>query len=493
MVVSLLSCLWFVFHGTIYFHTDIARDFLLIEDIVVNNQITLIGPHSGGIDGVFHGPAWLYLNVPAFILGKGNPIAIGWFWAFLVISSIALVYFVTKKITDTKIAMISSALYGLIISDSSANLINPFGAVLLSPLFFYFFVQYIAKHKAKDLVLAFFTLGMIIQFQMAWGVPIFFLSLPIIIHKIITQRKYLHIFSYGILAIPLSTFVLFDLRHQFLQIKSVLAYVTHTSTQARGNVFVFLGGRLQEMFLSLLNTVSFGNIFLQLYFSLVFVFTIYYIKTKKARHSPLLNYLLYFYVGYWILTLFYKGTMWGYYTTPFIPLFCIALGLLFKILPKKIMLFVFFITIVPLLYINIRNIVFRNDTFFKTNTGFWNFYSRQAQTVFNDAGSEFGWYVYTADQYGYSSKYAMHYTQRMLKTKNGLSYVKKPTTYLIIFPSTNRFTNAYDWKTNKIYLTRAPDKVFKFQGGSYVEKYILTPEEQQVPSASDLIKDLTFR
>lgn len=493
ILVSFLTALWFVLHGTIYFHTDIARDFLLIEDIVVNRKLTLIGPHSGGVDGVFHGPAWLYLNVPAFILGKGNPVVVGWFWVLLVLLSMGIVYVVTKKLADTKTAMITTALYGLIISDSAANLFNPFGAVILSPLYLYFFMRYLSKMKTKDLVITLFVIGLIIQFQMAWGVPILILSLPLFLQRIIKKKKFPQLLSFMVLLIPLSTYILFDVRHQFLQLKSVLAYLSHPSTQSHGNIFIFIGGRMQDMFISLLNMIALGNIPLQLFFFFIFIFFIYYVKKGKTRHASYLYYFVYFYFSYWILTLFYKGTMWNYYTTPFIPLFCIAVGFLFNYIPKKLTTIIFILIISPLLFMNARNLLIRDTSYFKNNTGLWQFYSNQAKTIYNDAKGDFGWYVYSADQYGYSPKYAMHFTQRSIDNKKGFSFEKKSITYLIITPSTNKYTNAADWKKDKVHLTRKPDEVFKFQGGSYVEKYVLSSEEQQVSSSGDLIQNLIFR
>src|ERR1700704_37205 len=80
--------------GDLLFHTDIARDFLLIQDIAVNNKLTLIGPRAGGIPGVFFGPIWLYLNLPAFIIGNGNPLAVGYFWLLLFLFGVGAVYYV---------------------------------------------------------------------------------------------------------------------------------------------------------------------------------------------------------------------------------------------------------------------------------------------------------------------------------------------------------------------------------------------------------------
>jgi hypothetical protein len=489
---TFLSSIWFALHGTIYFHTDIARDFLLIEDIVVNKKLALIGPHSGGIDGVFHGPAWLYLNAPAFMIGRGNPAVVGWFWALLIFISVGVVYWVTKKLSDTKTAMMATALYGLIIGTSAANLFNPFGAVLFAPLFIYFFILYIQKSKFIHLLISLFLIGIIIQFQMAWGVPILILSLPLLFRHFFIHKKFSHIFAFGILLIPLSTFILFDLRHQFLQAKSVLSYLSHTSTRIQGNYFTFIGGRLSDMFFSLINSYSSGDKTLQIVIFCTVVFIIYSLKNKKVFSLLYLRIFAYFYIGYWALTLLYKGTMWGYYTVPFIPLICMALAFLIRKLKKQLSPIIFILVTLPLLYMNIRFIYTHSGNYFRAGNGLWNMYLTQARAVFSDGSEDFGWYVYSADQYGYSHKYAMHYQQRLSK-RHGFSYEKKTITYLLITPSTNRFTNADDWKKDKIKLTRTPDKVFTFQDGSYIEKYVLSSEEQKVPSASDLIQDLMFR
>src|SRR5579863_1751233 len=86
-----------LFLGDLLFHTDIARDFLLIQDIAVNHKLTLIGPRAGGIPGTFFGPIWLYLNLPVFLLGNGNPIIIGYFWLLLFFVGIGTVYYVGYK------------------------------------------------------------------------------------------------------------------------------------------------------------------------------------------------------------------------------------------------------------------------------------------------------------------------------------------------------------------------------------------------------------
>src|SRR3989338_3294329 len=93
----ILASRW-ILDGNIFFHTDIARDFLLLEDLADNKNLTLIGPRSGAIPGLFHGPLWLYLNLSAFFLGGRNPVVVGWFWVLLYILSIGITYYVGKRL-----------------------------------------------------------------------------------------------------------------------------------------------------------------------------------------------------------------------------------------------------------------------------------------------------------------------------------------------------------------------------------------------------------
>ena len=103
ILINILLSAWYVLNKDLVFHTDIARDFLVLEDIVRTHKPTLLGPRSGGIPGVFHGPLWFYVNLPIFILGQGNPVVVGWFWVFLSASSIFITYYFGKKIFNRKL------------------------------------------------------------------------------------------------------------------------------------------------------------------------------------------------------------------------------------------------------------------------------------------------------------------------------------------------------------------------------------------------------
>src|SRR5438270_263380 len=96
VVVNLVLCSWYVLHKELYFQTDIASDFLLLEELD-DKKIVLLGPRSS-TGGLFHGPLWLYVNYPAYVIGKGDPLVVGWYWIILIGIFLVTSYYIAKKL-----------------------------------------------------------------------------------------------------------------------------------------------------------------------------------------------------------------------------------------------------------------------------------------------------------------------------------------------------------------------------------------------------------
>lgn len=496
ILISLVFASWFAIHGDIVFHTDIARDFLLMEDVVRNKPITLIGPRSGGIPGVFHGPAWTYLNIPAFILGNGNPAVVGWFWVLLFAVNVFIVYKVGSKMISDNVGWIAATIASVISAFSVPGYFNPFGAVIFSPLFVYFLFKYIKESKIKDLLFSLLCLGMIIQFQMAFGVPMLVLFIPLLFLIIIRNKKFLHIFSLIILLIPLSTFILFDLKHQFLQTKSVMNYLS--DKENTGKTDAKFGDILKERVNSIINIgpgfiTKNNNYLFYLVVAMLGYSTYKIIKEKKESNIKLFSVIfLYFYIGYWLMTVFYKGVMWGYYYWPFLGL----ISIIFACTSKFINRWLFYIILAVFVVYNFNSdlaVNFKPETYFGNDGSSWRFHNKVAKLIFDDAPNEFGYYIFTADQFGYSSRYSMNYQQHQYN-KSVYPYEKKRITYLIIAPSDNPTIDDRWWKEEKVKIKRSPDKTFTFDGSNMrVEKYILNSEEIADKSDENLIHTLIFR
>ncbi len=446
VAINITLAAWYILHGDLLFHTDIARDFLLIEDIAYNKHLTLIGPRSGGISGVFHGPLWLYLNLPAFLLGKGNPVYVGWFWFFLYLIFLIIVYKVAVRLFDKITAFLCILLVSLITASSVKNFINPFGAVILSPLYLYFFWEYLKKLEYKNLLISFFILGLIIQFQMAYGGPILLLTLPLLIYFLYKKKKLFHLTALLILLIPLSTYILFDLKHDFLQVRSVIQSITAVKRPGDQILSVFISERIKGIFINGLKLQPINNLLSDIPVTLIFI-TIFLkaYKEIKLKNRNLYFLFFYYYIGFWILSFLFRGVIWGYYYWPFLPLIIIIFASAHKFINKKL----FYLVLIYVLVLNYfqQTIDLKNSQ--KTigkDGGAWQFNFQLSQKIFWEADVDFGYFIYTPDLFGYSTRYALNYTQTLFQNKKAYPFQKRKITYAIIAspPDDKPYLNG-DW------------------------------------------------
>lgn len=486
--ILLLTALPFL-QGTLNFHTDIARDFMLLEDVYFNKNITLIGPRSGGIPGVFHGPLWLYLNLPAYILGNGNPVVVAWFWFLLFFLSIGAMYYVGKKMFGSKSAVISLIIFASAMAVSVQASFNPSGAVYLFPLFYFFLWKYINDGRCIDLGLGLFILGCIIQFQMAFGVPILILVLPLILYFIWKRKQFKHIVAFLLLAVPTSSYILFELRHDFLQVHSIINYLSGVENTGKEDIssFMLLKKRLGNMSIDSFGMITYYNVWLSLSAILVSIITI--VKNSKKHYLKDKYFLfLYLFVGYWLITLLYRGVLWGYYFWPFVGGLVLIIGSSYHYLHNRLVTLFFIILIASNMYH-----LYDQFTSAHPYQG-WIFNKEIAEKIFADAPKEFGYFIYTTDQFGYPMRYAMSQTDRIFQEKPSFSDEKRAVTYLLIDdPKDNKYINSIDWKLYDVRINRQPDSIENITNTFRIEKYILTDEELQTPSNPNLLQSIFFR
>ncbi len=501
----LLASRW-ILNGNLFFHTDIARDFLLMEDIIDRGHLTLIGPRSGAIPGLFHGPLWLYLNLPAFIIGGGNPVFVAWFWVVLYILSIFTIYFVGKKMFGEKEGMLGALLLSSVTILQIRSLFNPYGAMLLSPLFFYFFINYLSSQKLKTLTLSLLILGLIIQFQMAFGVPILILTIFYLSFFLLRKRKVFHLVSLFILLIPLSSFLLFDLRNHFIQFNSVKNFLWGSESFGKLNLsfFQLVTIRMKESVIDGLGIITQNNFYITNFVLILFILGIYksYRKKNLVGSPSIYTFGILSYSGFWFFTIFFKGPVWNYYYLPFIPI----LILVFVSLRKKVNPIIFYAIFILVYFVNL-SVVLKDSLSYikdplKQDVSTWKFNKLVAEKIFAGEESEFGYFIFTPDLYGYSPRYALDFYQK--KNKKVYPYQKRKVTYLVIAPPPiygrdpssiwyQKNTNSKLWKINDIKITKNPIFKVSFENGFIVEKYDLSEKETQVAPNPYLIKDIFFR
>lgn len=482
--------------GDVGFNTDLARDFLLLENIEETHKPTLLGPRSGGIPGLFHGPLWIYLNLPAYLIVQGDPIGVGWFWIGLIAILVGLAYVLAHKLFGHVVGLVAAVLVAAASVPTAASLFNPFGAVLFASLFFYLFYRYIITNRVSFLLFALLTLGIIIQFQVAFGGPLLILATIIVLYRTFVKRQLHHLLAFLILLIPFSTYILFDIRHDFLQLNAIIAYLTGGTTGSMNfNLIALIPNRFEGIINSLVG-MPYPPLFLTILIVSLFVYLFYKaLQNRKDDYTKFLQLFFYFFLGYWLIAFLFKGVIWSYYYWPFMPLTLMVIASSIKVVNKYLyagVISIFFIVLIQVAQASASN--YTPNTVGKDG-GSWLFNYHLAQKVFSDNEKSFGYYIFTPDQYGYSPRYAMNYLAKKQAERIVSPYQKQSVTYLLIAPpgGKDKSIGGDWWKKNKVNITEKPTKVMSFENGFTIEKYALSEKEISVPSDPNLIDTLIFR
>ena len=495
IVFNVILSAWWLIHGDIRYDVDISRDFLLIEEMAYIKPFTLIGSHTS-IGGVFHGPLWYYLNLPAFFISKGDPLLIGWFWWGLSILTLIIFYFVAKKIFNKPTAILASLLY------SSNSIINPtyglkmffppYGAVLLAPVFFYLFIKYVSEKKPKYLVLALLALGFIIQFEMAFGVPILVLATAFLVYFMYKNKLMKHALFFLSLFLPLATFIIFDLRHNFLQTFSLIKYLELQLQKADFDLILVSSEKIKGIFSDTFFLLTQDNRVLSWVYSVLFIVLIFKAKMKSKTKKIYLIFI-YFYFGYWLIHLSLKP-LWSSYYWPLLPLIIMLYAGLINYLPKK----VFFLLYIPLLawnmYIGISYIQDSKINIAERGKNSWAFNKYIADNIYKDATEDFGYFIFTPERWVYQNWYTLKFVQREYPDRISHPFNKQKLTYLIIVdpPWDRPDTDSMGWRITDLKITSEPIQITNFDIVQ-IQKYLLTEEEIKSPTNPYLLNSTFFR
>jgi hypothetical protein len=482
---------WFVLNKDIQFSSDIARDFLLFGEIATK-KFVLIGPKSS-VAGLFHGPLWLYLTFPAYVLGKGNPVIVGWWWVMMSFLVLIPFYFIAKSLFNKNTALLFVLFTALFFSFHTKALFNPDGAMFCLPIFLYLFVKYLKTWNVRYLIAHIFVAGLIIQFELAIGIPLLILSVLYLSFRIIRSNHKNHLLGFLTIFIPLSTYIIFDLRHQFLLFHGVLRYLSPTSGDSVTYNYLFM---LQDRFRLMLSHVEFVRpdpIYRNLAVAGFFIFFLIS-QIKNNKYRTIYFSFLYFYVGFYALTLINRGPILYFYMYPFFPLVFLMLCSFITSKYAKLLLVVFLVCYL----LNFKQAIVDlqgSQTFIGKDQTSWKFLDNMANTFFSTKENNFGYFVYTPDVIAYGPKYALAYEQK-LHPQVSASYIdKKAITYVVVAPQavSNPYITYKWWKENTINLKKDPVSVINFPNGYQIEKYNLTPADIALPWNHTYDPGLGFR
>lgn len=505
--------------GDAMFLYDQSREIMLVDQMVTTHKLSLIGTRSG-VEGLFHGPLWLYIITPFYLMGNGNPLYLSYAYILLMLTTIFVGFLVGKSLYNTTIGLLVAF---FIATDSFLwqHLTLMHGLFVLPLLYlgvFYFLIRFLRGSKNSFIVACFFA-GLTMQFETSSSLILIGL-LPILLlllswcrekfllhkHKIIATHRMVSLLQKNVLffilclaaiGLSLSTFILFDLRHNFLIFNSLVEFFDNT----KPGHLPFLQILIQHLlnFLTLYRTIPFYEnlLFTVLYVILLLAggYFIFIQKHKEMQYKLEMVFFFFFPVLMFIPFLFYIGPVYKDYIMGLIIPIILALSLLiynlWKITIGKVIVLLFFIVSILAILITLFTLYTR-PYYYNQTAGSLRNQEAAVDWIYQDAkGSPFSYFVYSTDTFTYSMDYLMSWKGDTIYHDHP-GQTKMATTYLIMYTPLKHDNNAHEfWKKNVIH-TNAPVQVHKvFTGNIVVEKLHIKANEQ--PVDPNYFQQLIFR
>ena len=211
-----------------------------VKDVVTNHNLRLIGQETS-VHGVFIGPLWYYTAIPFYLLTGMNPtgglllaIAVGG-------ATVASIYYVFSRMMNRVVGAIASLMYATsfysVMTDREVVPTTP--TILWSVWAFFTVFLFLKKRYRTAFILTGILAGLIWHINMGLILIIPIIGLSYLVSFFQEKKKVAHLVShrYGILMglllglLMLSPYVLFEVRHNFVQTKSIFTSSSTAATQ----------------------------------------------------------------------------------------------------------------------------------------------------------------------------------------------------------------------------------------------------------------------
>lgn len=445
--------------GSFSFTYDIGRDMLAVQNIVLNHNLTLIGPTTG-FEGLFYGPWWYYLLGIPFLIARGDPKGVTLFIGFLGMLCIPLAFLIGKRMKSTFYGIACAALVTISVPfiQTSSQIWNP-NVIPLFMLLVILCLQNIVGQKyvsAMTWVLLGFLVTLIIEMEVFFGLLFaisLLASLLIFLKKNIFSRKFFFSFA-GIFFIELPR-ILFELRHSFLMSNKVLGAIDNSTGSFRASIFerknfIEIQSRFDEIWSSTIAN-SHHEMSLLILGVILLILFLYFRKINLFERFILVLTIVTSFV-FIVVFLFFSEGLWLHYLVGIPVLFVLSTGISLRLLQKHFSKSAAYVLLFGIAWFNLNPIT----RFAESKMPLWEgneaVYRNQIQVIdyiYNEAGDkEFKYDLYTPPIHDYTYKYLFSWYGKG-------KYNKIPNNkeaqlfFLIVEPDLDYYHRRLDWLAKK--------------------------------------------
>lgn len=291
------------FKETFIFAHDGDLSAWIVKDIVFDKHVRLIGQETSA-PGVFIGPLYYYALIPFYFFNGWEPIG-GVYLALLIgVITILSYFYVFTKLFDRITGLIAAFVQAVLTFNVSHDRwVVPTITTNLWVTWFFYGVMMILKGNYNFLILLGVLAGLVwhINFSLA---PLFTLVLiAAYLSKKLPDKKqiFFGILSFLVTSIP---FLLFELRHGFSQIKTILGFVTVSEKQYEMSflnklymIFLKVSGNVTSLYFYPLRYEGFAK-----YLIFFGVLLLGYVLFRKKIISQKILIIFYSWIGVMFLT-----------------------------------------------------------------------------------------------------------------------------------------------------------------------------------------------
>ena len=330
------------------FYYDQGRDALAVWDIWHGRNIPFIGPTTG-IAGIFRGPFYYYLIAPFYLLGKGDPVWPSVFLSVTTMLAVTAMYYLGTKIQDRTTGLIAAILsaFSFNIAIASRWLSNPTPMLLLSVLLVWMMIL-VAEGKKRAWLIIAFLLGLSLFHFGSSGEVFYFVAVAVFA---VWQRKNLpdrktFVISCLLFLFTILPLIAFDIKNQGLILGNIKKFLI-TDKSFTLPTPRFMGDKIEFYYDVFTNKIFDARYHLEKFFlSGVLLFFVYHLHSLiKGKGVKILLMLL---GSVMVGLVFFQGNfgnIYDYYLTgyylPFLLLFSVALGYMWRYKLGKVFLIYF--------------------------------------------------------------------------------------------------------------------------------------------------------
>ena len=301
--------------------------FWIVKDILLNEHPRLIGQETS-TQGIFIGPLYYYLQVPLFAIFRMDAIAEVVTSSLVGLFGIFTSYWVFSKTFDKRSGLIAGFLYAVsYIAVNNDREAVPTMPVIIWSIWFFYSLDLILKGKQKK---GFFLIGILAG--LIWHLSIaLVIVLPLVVLAVILSKKRINlkwtIVGVIIVLILSAPLILFEIRHNFIQIQAFV----RSLTSPQGDIYTGYSKFLRVFFLVNKNISIFiwnvGPLLTDKFVAIVLLTTAFILNLKKKMLNGNQGLLIFlWFVIYLLFFSIYSKTVSEYYLSGLFAVYLIVLS-----------------------------------------------------------------------------------------------------------------------------------------------------------------------